>query len=164
MKCKKNYRGYYKVWETGTVLAHVFFTGLKPRASVTARQQSKDSSKHEVARNTQVIGRNGFRGPETWRRMLFEGMRMEWWTMNNYVKTLPGAAPIAHAYTFEQLSHRQRWQRIPQSSGARLDYDAKNPKTYEIVFVNYEPQNHPMHAHGIDVYRRLRILDDQQHK
>ena len=33
-----------------------------------------------------------------------------------------------------------------------LEYDEVNPNVYEIVIVNYEPQQHPMHFHGYSVY------------
>lgn len=149
------YREHYKGMGNSKQYLPMFFTsGLKSKPDVTAPA---------AVERLQVNMKSHGNYPGYWKGQCseapegpddgcsYQGMRMEWWSMNGYSKShdsaqLPVPTPVLlNNYLGLDESVYPGYQ-------LNLEYDAENPKVYEIVIVNYEPQNHPMHAHGNSMY------------
>eukprot|EP01065_Artemidia_motanka_P035079 TRINITY_DN43000_c0_g1_i1.p1 TRINITY_DN43000_c0_g1~~TRINITY_DN43000_c0_g1_i1.p1 ORF type:complete len:749 (+),score=225.39 TRINITY_DN43000_c0_g1_i1:50-2296(+) len=84
------------------------------------------------------------------------GLHLEWWETNDHVPlykpkepvllTNRLGLPLSDKRSFGQVDPRL----VPYI--ARMQYDAENPKWYELVIFNYEGQHHPYHLHGFHAY------------
>jgi len=85
------------------------------------------------------------------------GLKYEWWTMNNGPLYTNSHSPLAtpsepvmlgslFGRSLTDLYGTSDPQRLPFVQ--RLRYDRASPKTYEVVFINWEGQQHPWHTHG----------------
>jgi FtsP/CotA-like multicopper oxidase with cupredoxin domain len=83
----------------------------------------------------------------------WQGMRFEWWTINDQATTahrakvpyLPTPMLLNNYLDLDETNY-------PISLLLEMEYHPKDPYVYEILLVNYEPQQHPLHFHGYSLY------------
>jgi len=89
------------------------------------------------------------------------GLKFEWWTMNNGAQWANNHTPLAtpaeplmigalFGRSLESLYDASKASDLPFVQ--RLKFNRTAPRTYEVVFINWEGQQHPWHIHGHQVH------------
>jgi len=89
----------------------------------------------------------------------YTGLRYEWWTAvdgGKYTNTSgPLHAPVEPVLqgklmgrNFEALYKDAKEHPLVE----RMEYNADSPKTYQLILINWESQQHPWHLHGHTMY------------